>query len=125
MSFRTTLLEINQEQIQETGQRSSLISKNITVRGHRTSIRLEPEMWNAIKDIALREGTSIHSICSLISIRKAADTSLTAAIRVFLMLYYRAATTQEGHLRAGHGNFENMKRRARVTDEILIGKPAN
>jgi predicted DNA-binding ribbon-helix-helix protein len=125
MSFRTTLLEINQEQVQETVQRSSLLSKNITVRGHRTSIRLEPEMWNAIKDIALREGTSIHSICSLISIRKAADTSLTAAIRVFLMLYYRAATTQEGHLRAGHGNFENMKRRARVTDEILIGKPAN
>jgi len=125
MSFRTTLLEINQEQVQETVQRSSLLSKNITVRGHRTSIRLEPEMWNAIKDIALREGTTIHSICSLISIRKAADTSLTAAIRVFLMLYYRAATTQEGHLRAGHGNFENMKRRARVTDEILIGKPAN
>lgn len=106
-------------------QRSSLLSKNITVRGHRTSIRLEPEMWDALKDIAHREGTSIHNICSLISMRKADDTSLTAAIRVFLMLYYRAATTPEGHYRSGHGNFENMKRRARVNDETLRGVITN
>ena len=125
MSLRASSLEIQQETFKEAIQRSSLISKNITVRGHRTSIRLEPEMWNAIKDIALREGTSIHNICSLIAIRKTDDTSLTAAIRVFLMLYYRAASTQEGHLKAGHGNFDNMKRRARVTEEILIGKAAN
>ncbi len=106
-------------------QRSSLVSKNITVRGHRTSIRLEPEMWDALKDIAARESTTIHNICSLISMRKTEDSSLTAAIRVFLMLYYRAATTPEGHLRSGHGNFANMKRRARVTEDVLRGASAN
>jgi predicted DNA-binding ribbon-helix-helix protein len=105
--------------------RSSLISKNITVRGHRTSIRLEPEMWAALKDIAHREHTSIHNICSLISLRKLDGTSLTAAIRVFLMLYFRAAATQDGHIRAGHGNFENMRRRARVREEILSSRSAN
>jgi len=100
--------------------KSTLISKNITVSGHRTSIRLEPEMWAALKDISLREQTTINNICSLISIRKMNETSLTAAIRVFLMLYYRAAATKDGHLHAGHGNFENMKRRARVNNEILV-----
>ena len=105
--------------------RSSLISRNITVRGHRTSIRLEPEMWDVLKDISHREATSIHNICSLISMRKSEDTSLTAAIRVFLMLYYRAATTAEGHFRSGHGNFDNMKRRARVNDDILRGATTN
>lgn len=104
---------------------SSLISKNITIRGHRTSVRLEPEMWDALYDIALRESTTIHNICSLISLRKMDETSLTAAIRVFLMLYYRAAATSDGHARAGHGNFENMKRRARVTEDILISANAN
>lgn len=106
-------------------QKSSLVSKNITVRGHRTSIRLEPEMWDALKDISNREATTIHNICSLISMRKAEDTSLTAAIRVFLMLYYRAATTAEGHFKSGHGNFENMKRRARVTEDVLRGVTTN
>ncbi len=105
--------------------RSTLISRNVTIRGHRTSIRLEPEMWDALKDIADRENTSIHNICSLISMRKMDDTSLTAAIRVFLMLYYRAATTAEGHARAGHGSFNNMKRRARVTDDVLLRASAN
>lgn len=67
--------------------KSTLISRNITVGGRRTSVRLEPEMWRALKEIAKRETCTIHDICDLISMRKNANTSLTAAIRVFLMLY--------------------------------------
>jgi len=67
-----------------------------------------------LRDIALREKCSIHDICSLISVRKSAHTSLTAGIRVFLMLYYRASSTEEGYRRAAHGDFEFMKRRARL-----------
>jgi predicted DNA-binding ribbon-helix-helix protein len=91
---------------------STLVSRNITVNGKRTSVRLEPEMWRAIKEIAGRENCSIHELCSLIAFRKNKRTSLTAAIRVFLMLYFRAATTEEGHGKAGHGSFDSMKRRA-------------
>lgn len=99
----------------EDSVKSTLVSRNITILGHRTSVRLEPEMWNALKDIARREQCSTHEICSLIQLRKNLRTSLTAAIRVFLMLYYRAASTEQGHARAGHGSFENMKKRAHVT----------
>jgi predicted DNA-binding ribbon-helix-helix protein len=102
----------------ESDQKSTLVSKNITILGRRTSIRLEPEMWNALKDIAAREGCSCHDICSLIHVRKNPQTSLTAAIRVFLLLYYRAAVTEEGHMRAGHGNFEAMKNRPRLLHPI-------
>lgn len=98
---------------------STLVSRNITVLGHRTSVRLEPEMWNALREIAKREQCKIHDICSLISLRKNVNTSLTAAIRVFLMLYYRAAATDDGHRRAAHGSFENMMSRARMTPEML------
>lgn len=95
--------------------KSSLVSRNITILGRRTSVRLEPEMWMAMKSIAKREGCSIHELCSLISLRKRDNTSLTAAIRVFIMLYFKASSTEEGHARAGHGDFENMKARARIT----------
>lgn len=94
--------------------KSTLISRNITILGKRTSVRLEPEMWAAIKAIANREKCAIHDLCSLISLRKRPNSSLTAAIRVFIMLYYKASSTEEGHHRAGHGNFENMKVRARI-----------
>lgn len=96
---------------------STLVSRNITVMGRRTSVRLEPEMWTALREIARRENCKIHDICSLIQMRKNPDTSLTAAIRVFLMLYYRAASTEEGHVRAGHGSFQNMIRRARMGED--------
>lgn len=92
--------------------KTTMLSRNVNILGHRTSVRLEKEMWESLKNISDREGCKVHDICSLVQIRKRPDTSLTAAIRVFVMLYYKAASTEEGHHFAGHGSFENMKRRA-------------
>lgn len=82
---------------------STLLSRNVTVCGHRTSVRLEPDMWRGLIEICRREKSSNHEICSLIAESKPKETSLTAAIRVFIMAYYRAAATEDGHNRAGHG----------------------
>lgn len=108
--------ENDNENATEEGKvsKSTLVSRNITILGRRTSVRLEPEMWMALKEIAKRERCTIHDICSLISLRKNEKTSLTAAIRVFLMLYFRASSTEEGHMSAGHGSFETMKQRAKI-----------
>ena len=70
---------------------SSLISKNITIEGHRTSIRLEPDMWEALDEVCRREGISIHTFCSIVDQRRTAS-SLTAAVRVELLNYYREAS---------------------------------
>lgn len=102
----------------EAGQ-SSLVSRNITVFGRRTSIRLEPEMWTSLNFIASMERCTVHDICSLVFVRKKPLTSLTAAIRVFLMLYFKAAATPQGHKDAGHGNFDVMKRRAQIPEDHM------
>jgi predicted DNA-binding ribbon-helix-helix protein len=99
--------------------KSTLVSRNVTVLGRRTSVRLEPEMWNSLREIARREDCKTHDICSLIHLRKNDNTSLTAAIRVFIMLYFRAASTENGHERAGHGNFKHMIDRARMDNELV------
>lgn len=114
-------MPINLEHFQNDEPKTTLVSKNITVLGRRTSVRLEPEMWMALRDISFREKCTIHDICSLVNVRKNDKTSLTAAIRVFLMLYFRASSTEEGHVRAGHGDFEFMKRRARVPVHLVPG----
>jgi predicted DNA-binding ribbon-helix-helix protein len=82
---------------------STLVSKNVTIEGHRTSVRLEPAMWNSLIEICHRERASIHMVCSAIARHKPGETSLTAAIRVFIMSYFRAAATEEGHVKSGHG----------------------
>jgi predicted DNA-binding ribbon-helix-helix protein len=112
-----------QENMDSVEGKSTLVSRNITVLDRRTSVRLEPEMWKALQEIARRERCRIHDICSLVSLRKKPDTSLTAAIRVFLMLYYKAASTEAGHEKAGHGNFGKMIHRARIAPDIMDPMP--
>lgn len=100
-------------------RRSTLRSRNVTVMGRRTSVKLEPAMWRALREIAWREQCRVHDLCSLIARRKDPDTTLTAAIRVFVMRYYRAAATEDGHSRAGHGSFSRLMQRAGITKDML------
>ncbi len=93
----------NTSRPRSTAAKSTLVSRNLTLGGHRTSVRLEPEMWSALREIARRENTSLHALCNAVAIRRPAYTSLTAAIRVFIMAYFRAAATEEGHALSGHG----------------------
>ena len=67
------------------------VNGNLVVGGHRTSVRLEAEMWAALKDVARREGCSVNDLAGRIHSRKKPAQNFTSAIRVFLMLYYRNA----------------------------------
>ncbi len=75
----------------ETGADSTLISRNIRIHDRRTSVRLEPEMWDALREVAGLEGVSIHDLCGAIHDMKKPEAPFTGAIRVFLLEYYRAA----------------------------------
>ena len=87
----------------ERAASAELVGRNIRVNGRRTSARLEPSMWTAFYDIARREGRTVDDIATEIARLKGPKTSLTAALRVFVMAYYREAATEEGHRYAGHG----------------------
>jgi predicted DNA-binding ribbon-helix-helix protein len=88
---------------------STLVSRNVTIDGHRTSCRLEPTMWEALYDVCARERISIHALCTMVNQRKDQNTSLTAAIRVFALAYFRAAATEDGHQRVEHGQGRPFK----------------
>lgn len=66
--------------------------RNIRIHGRRTSIRLDDNMWNALNEITSLEGCSIHDICAIVHDEKAKSVGFTAALRVFLLHYYRAIT---------------------------------
>jgi predicted DNA-binding ribbon-helix-helix protein len=73
---------------------SSLVIHNVVVAGHRTSVRLEPVMWEALQDIARRHGTNINQLVTEID-RRRNSSSLTAAIRVYIVDFYRAAASTQ------------------------------
>ena len=77
---------------------SSLVIRNVVVGGHRTSVRLEPVMWEALHDIARRRQVTIHDLVTEID-RQLLASSLTAAIRVYIVDFYRAAALPDNQPR--------------------------
>jgi predicted DNA-binding ribbon-helix-helix protein len=87
---------------------SSLVIRNIVVGGHRTSVRLEPVMWEALHDIARRRQITIHDLVTDIE-RARTASSLTAAIRVYIVDFYRAAALSAGQAPAARPSRLSMQ----------------
>ena len=75
---------------------SSLPIRNVVVAGHSTSVRLEQSMWDGLRDIARRRESSVNDLVTEIDHRRQA-LSLTAAIRVYVVDFYRKASGMGGH----------------------------
>ena len=65
---------LSAQEEKDLGKVSTLVSRNVTIGGHRTSCRLEPYMWDALYDVCARERVTIHTLCTRISERKDATT---------------------------------------------------
>ncbi len=59
-------------------------------------------MWDALGEICRREQLTRNELCGKVDKFRYAS-NLTAAIRVFIVTYFRAAATEEGHANIGHG----------------------
>jgi predicted DNA-binding ribbon-helix-helix protein len=69
--------------------------RSITIAGHRTSISLEQPFWEALGEIAGARRVSLAALIADIDRKRAADTNLSSAIRVFVLNWYRARPTKE------------------------------
>lgn len=69
----------------------ALICRNVNAAGRRTSIRMESALWEALDEICDRERHSVNQIVTMVEARRR-ETNLTAAVRVFVTTYFRAAS---------------------------------
>ena len=81
---------------------SRLLNRNVTVKRGRTSMRLEPELWDALQEICTRERTTLASMVQGIEQTREGG-GRTSAVRVHVVNYFRAAATEDGHRAVGHG----------------------
>lgn len=77
--------------------------RNVWIGKRRTSLRLEAPMWDALEEVLVREGLSLDELITRLS--RHCDGNLSSAVRTFLVSYFRAAATEQGHAGAGHGLF--------------------
>jgi predicted DNA-binding ribbon-helix-helix protein len=67
----------------------SLVSKrSVVIAGHKTSISLEDEFWNSLKEIARERGTTLGALVAAID-RDREHANLSSAIRLFVLGFYR------------------------------------
>ncbi|MBY6081093.1 ribbon-helix-helix domain-containing protein [Ruegeria arenilitoris] len=66
------------------------VKRSLTLKGHRTSVSLEDEFWQAFRDIAKAKGLPINVLASEIDVARDPETGLASAIRVFVLNWYRS-----------------------------------
>lgn len=63
---------------------------SLTLRGHRTSVSLEDEFWDAFREIAAAEGRAINDLAAEIDEARGLESGLASAIRLFVLQRLRA-----------------------------------
>lgn len=62
---------------------------SLTLRGHRTSVSLEPEFWKAFQEIAKIRGMALNALAAEVDETRGLDRGLASAIRVYVLNHYR------------------------------------
>src|SRR6476619_6980193 len=65
--------------------------RGVIIAGHPTSLRLEAEFWDFLREIAYERQLSLSELINAISQAKSKKVTLASALRVFVAQHYRAA----------------------------------
>lgn len=70
---------------------SRLVKRSFSLAGHRTSVALEAEFWDALGSIAMSRGQTLSALVSQADAARGAETPLASALRVFALNHFREA----------------------------------
>jgi predicted DNA-binding ribbon-helix-helix protein len=62
-----------------------LVKRSFTLAGHRTSVALEPEFWQALAVIAASRGRSMAALVAEVDAARGPAKPLASALRVFAL----------------------------------------
>jgi len=63
--------------------------RSLTLKGHRTSVSLEDDFWDAFRDIARINGRAINDLAAEIDASRGSSCGLASAIRLHVLDHYR------------------------------------
>jgi len=71
------------------------IKRSLTIAGHRTSISLEPEFWDGLREVAAASGVTMAALVARVDAERAAsagdgdDGGLSGRLRVLVLRHYQ------------------------------------
>jgi predicted DNA-binding ribbon-helix-helix protein len=81
-------------------EKSVIIKRSVTVGGHKTSISLEAEFWNGLREIAALQNVTVTTLLQRIDTdRKSAN--LSSAVRIHVFEHYRKLAAERNPPQGG------------------------
>lgn len=75
------------------------VKRSLTLRGHRTSVSLEDEFWQAFRDIAEERNQPINALAAELDEARGMELGLASMIRLFVLRHLQSrlhkATAQD------------------------------
>ena len=71
------------------------VKHSLTLRGHRTSVSLEEEFWQAFREIAEAREQPINALAAQIDEARGVESGLASAIRVFVLKHYQETNSRK------------------------------
>ena len=65
------------------GNPTAAVKRSVRIAGHATSVSLEPEFWEALREIAVSRGISVNGLLAAIDFERSGN--LSSAVRVFIL----------------------------------------
>jgi len=66
------------------------VKHSLTLKGHRTSVSLEADFWDAFRRIAAEKMMPINVLAAQIDEERGVQTGLASAIRLFVLNWYQS-----------------------------------
>ena len=78
-------------------RKSLVVKRSVRLDGHKTSVTLEDAFWDAFKEIAAAQGTSVSRLIAALDSerRERLQFNLSSAVRLFVLEYYRSRCRPE------------------------------
>lgn len=66
---------------------SVLVKRSFSLAGHRTSVALEPEFWQALATLAASDQRSLSALVAAVDAARPPERPLASALRVHALLH--------------------------------------
>jgi predicted DNA-binding ribbon-helix-helix protein len=82
--------------------KSPVVKRSIVIAGHKTSVSLEDDFWDALKEIAARRNATLSEMVATIDAKRN-HGNLSSAIRLFVLDHFRSVGDSAANLATAGG----------------------
>jgi predicted DNA-binding ribbon-helix-helix protein len=106
--------------------KSAVIKRSVVVNGRKTSVSLENEFWDALRQVAKQSNLSVASLLGEIE-RSRTTINLSSAIRIFLLNHFRKGNSDQQSVSRGpwflinEGGVDPKRQTTRLAQESMSG----